>query len=551
MQAPATTQNDPYGLVGTTLAEKYRIERLIGEGGFGVVYAGTHLVLNVPIAVKCLKPVMGVSSQETQATEQFLREARLLFSLTHPSIVRLYDVGQVSTHAGAIPYVVLELLSGLPLDQEIAARARERRPFDLHEIVALFEPVLEAIAFAHQQGVSHRDMKPSNVMLVTSPTGKRSAKVLDFGTARAASQDVSLGTTGFTPRYASPEQWDPNYGTTGPASDLFSLGLVLAEVCTLEPAFPGSAPGQILAAILNPQNVISIRHRRPDLPEALDGVVRRATERPAHARFASATEMLEGLRAAGRMSAGPPVTAYQPPPPMMMPAPAYATTTGSPMMATGPRPGSGFPVGLAVGGGIAALLLIGGAAAGFVMLRRPAAPTALPVTGSSVVVASPADAPPSSEPTATASAPTVATSVAVASVTPPPTAVLPTSRPLPSASSSAPVVVQNEPRPVTLRLPNSVAKTGQPLTVSFSAPLDKAGDQYWITLIDANQSDKEWGDWHYVKVGDTSTTVSPKTQGAFEVRLHDRYPKFSEHVVARVKVLVVAPATPPEPAKKL
>src|SRR5262249_40193621 len=138
-----------------------------------------------------------------------------------------------------------------------------------------------------------------------------------------------VGTTGFTPRYASPEQWDKNYGTTGPASDIFALGLMLAEMCTLEPAFSGDSPGQILSQVLNAGHPVSIRGRRIDLPEAVEWVIGGATERQAHARFASAQEMLEALRAA---SSAPVVNAVPLAPPGTMPglnAAAGAITGGA------------------------------------------------------------------------------------------------------------------------------------------------------------------------------------------------------------------------------
>jgi serine/threonine-protein kinase len=263
--------SDPFQLVGQTIAGKYRLDRVIGEGGFGVVYGGMHLALGEPIALKCLKPMPGSDSQS--GGDGFLREARVLFSLTHPAIVRMYDVGTIETFVGPVPYVVLELVAGVSLEQEIARRREQCLPgFSAAEVLAVFEPVLDGLAFAHKRGIAHRDLKPSNVMLVTGENGAMSAKLLDFGTARTTgaklTQMAATSATGFTPRYAAPEQWDPSYGTTGPGSDIFSLGLILAEVCTLLPMLAGESATEILAQVMNTERFVTVSAPRYHLPPA-------------------------------------------------------------------------------------------------------------------------------------------------------------------------------------------------------------------------------------------------------------------------------------------
>ncbi|MFW5739118.1 MAG: serine/threonine-protein kinase, partial [Myxococcota bacterium] len=190
MSSPA----DPFTLIGSTLADKYRVDRLIGEGGFGVVYAGYHLLLGQPVAIKCMKPSSGDAAEQQRVTDLFLREARVLFGLTHPNIVRMYDVATLPMRAplpsGAfapqVPYVVLELIEGRSLQAEVANRRAQGGPhFAAAELSGIFHPILEAIGFAHGHGVVHRDLKPSNVMLVGPPTGG-TVKVVDFGIARVA-----------------------------------------------------------------------------------------------------------------------------------------------------------------------------------------------------------------------------------------------------------------------------------------------------------------------------------------------------------------------------
>ena len=298
-------RTDPLALLGTTIDGKYRIDRVIGEGGFGVVSAGTHLLLDEPIAVKCMKPFGSTAADEERTTELFLREARMLFTLGHPSIVRLYDLGTLTAGVHRVPYVVLELLAGHSLDEEIERRVEARgAPFDAREISETLEPVLEALSVAHARGIAHRDLKPSNVMLVEID-GKRTAKVVDFGIARwIGDQKHSGGTTGFTPRYGAPEQWDASFGPSGTATDVFAFGLMLAEMCLLRPVFSASSPTQIVAALMNPARKIDIRDARPDLPAALEALIERATRLDPAARHPDATALLLDFRAAMRGSAG-------------------------------------------------------------------------------------------------------------------------------------------------------------------------------------------------------------------------------------------------------
>jgi serine/threonine-protein kinase len=293
---------DPFQLVGTTIDRKYRVDRVIGEGGFGVVYQGTHAILGQPLAIKCLKPLGGARDDEARLTELFLREARVLFSLGHPGIVRLYDVGSVASSIWVVPYVVLEYLEGPTLEAELEDRVmRGRGPLGAAELLAIFGPVLEAVAFAHEAGVVHRDLKPSNVMLVRTPAGV-SAKVVDFGIARRTGDArASSSVTGFTPRYAAPEQWDPaTFGPGGAATDVFALGLMIAEACTLRPVLEAAGPAAALAKLLDPARSLRVREVRPDLPPALDGALERATRLRPEERFRDARALHAALTAALR-----------------------------------------------------------------------------------------------------------------------------------------------------------------------------------------------------------------------------------------------------------
>ena len=298
---------DPFQLVGTTVAEKYRVDRVLNEGGFGVVYQGFHLIVGEKVAIKCMK-VFGASTHESQRTsEAFLREARALFSLNHPAIVRMYDVGALAMPLGSVPYVVLEYVEGLSLEQDLERRVRRQAPYNASELLLIFEPVLEALAFAHERGVVHRDLKPSNVMLMRPGEPTMSAKVLDFGMARTGSGAVTKGAPGFTPGYAAPEQWDPALGRAGAPCDTFALGLLLAEACTLQQVFRGQGVADIYRATMAGLLDLGLAARRPDLPLELERVIVRATRTAPSERYANARELLEAVRAAfGQTLSRPP-----------------------------------------------------------------------------------------------------------------------------------------------------------------------------------------------------------------------------------------------------
>lgn len=295
---PSST--DSLGLTGQTLAGKYRVDRVIGEGGTGLVYEGTNLLLNLRVAIKCTKPGEGTQ-------DAFLKEATLLFTFSHANVVRLYDAGELETPRGKLSYVVLEYLEGISLDVEIANRAATSRHFSLAELRITIEAILEALAAAHARGLMHRDMKPSNIMI--GPQG--SVKVLDFGTARPVTQATRFASQ-FTPRYAAPEQWEPDRGEAGTHTDVFGAGLLLYEMTTLAPAFDGQDLPSILQACLATERP-SIMGRRPQLGALVQPILDRALSLEPRARYKDAGEMLAAVRTG--MVAG---TARQ--------LPAYAST---------------------------------------------------------------------------------------------------------------------------------------------------------------------------------------------------------------------------------
>ena len=249
--------SDVFGLVGTTIKEQYRLDAVIGEGGFGVVYQGFHLSFEHPIAVKCLKlPHHFTAEAQKLFLEKFREEGKMLSKLSdHPSVVRVFDFGITKSGTGSsVPYLVLEWLDGKELGQVLTERGE---PFTEEEALHLLRPAMEAIALAHSLGIAHRDLKPANLMVAKTPRGQM-LKVLDFGIAKAmqdgetATQlatQTSSGFHAFSPQYAAPEQFRPKkFGPTGPWTDVHALGLILVELVTGKPALEGEEDADFLIA---------------------------------------------------------------------------------------------------------------------------------------------------------------------------------------------------------------------------------------------------------------------------------------------------------------
>ena len=235
---------DIFGLSGFVVDGQFHIGEVVGEGGFSVVYRGTHLGLKEPIAIKCLK----IQSKHKNPkliesfTQRFYDESRIMYRLSQGNlnIVRSMSVGSTlsPTTNETVPYMVLEWLEG----RSLATDNRNRRgkklpPRTLAQVIDMFEPAALAVGYAHSQGIVHRDVKPGNLFLTATPGGE-TMKVLDFGMAKILEPTQMGGMQGaqtigsfmvVSPQYAAPEQIDAGIGQVGPVSDVYSFALVMLE----------------------------------------------------------------------------------------------------------------------------------------------------------------------------------------------------------------------------------------------------------------------------------------------------------------------------------
>jgi len=261
---------------------RYRILGELGGGAMGVVYKAEDPVLDRPLAIKTIViPADDTDRKEYEA--RFTQEARAAGRLAHPSIVTIYDVG----HEGEMVYMTMELLEGTDL-----ASMAEKRRFKVPEAVRIVEQVAEALAFAHDRGVVHRDIKPPNIMIV--PGGR--VKIMDFGIARMRQSDLKTETGMMlgTPRYMSPEQVSGR--PVDHRSDIFSLGTVLYEMLTGTKLFAGSDPSEIMYNVSHLRPVPPSRINR-QVPAVLDLVVAKALEKDADERYQDAHQFAADLQA--------------------------------------------------------------------------------------------------------------------------------------------------------------------------------------------------------------------------------------------------------------
>jgi Tol biopolymer transport system component len=277
--------------LSAALADRYRVERELGAGGMATVYLADDLKHRRKVAIKVLREDLSLSV----GGARFLREIEIAAQLQHPNILPLLDSGEA---AGRLFYV-MPYVEG----QSLRQRLTREHELPVGEVIRLLIEVVDALSYAHQRGVVHRDIKPDNVML----TG-RHAVVADFGVARAVSQATggegltSMGVALGTPAYMAPEQAtaDPNVDQR---ADIYAIGVVAYELLAGKAPFAGTSPQQVLAAHVTTAPEPISRHR-PGVPAPLEHLVMRCLEKLPADRFQTANELLAALEPMATPSGG-------------------------------------------------------------------------------------------------------------------------------------------------------------------------------------------------------------------------------------------------------
>ncbi|MGH9753327.1 MAG: serine/threonine-protein kinase PknK [Blastocatellia bacterium] len=254
---------DPYRLVGRILADKYRIEALVGIGGMGAVYNAYHLGINRPVAFKILQPNVAISND--RMVNLFEREAKVVGHLYHENIADIKDAGR---DTDGIAYIIMEWLDGATLEEELAASS----PFAMERVAGILRQISAALEAAHIKQIIHCDLKPSNIMLNPGPAGRELVKVLDFGIAKIMTDPAgSLVSAAMgTPHYASPEQLQVGR-TVDARSDIYSLGVILFQMLTGKLPFQAGSVRELINRQMEAPARIS--KLRPETPIAIQQIV--------------------------------------------------------------------------------------------------------------------------------------------------------------------------------------------------------------------------------------------------------------------------------------
>jgi len=448
---------------GEILDGKYRIVRLIGEGGMGAVYEGENTRIRRRVAIKVLHA--GLTANE-EVTQRFEREAQAAGRIGNDHILEVIDLGVL---ANGDRFIVMEYLDGEPLGARIAAKKR----LSPAELAPLMRQTLVGLGAAHNAGIVHRDLKPDNIYVLKSKAGRPDfVKIIDFGISKfqpLGSDGMKMTRTGAvmgTPYYMSPEQASGS-GEADRRSDLYSVGVMMFEAVTGQVPFDGTTFNQlmfkiVLADVPRPEALV------PDLDPAFASIISKAMARDATQRFQTAEDFCTAIDAWSKSgtavsvppTADPAATALMPPgggvpSQPRRPTPAtggtWATPADSVPMKKGPSPG--LLVGLLVG------VCLAGAGGAYALLGGSPKPSPEP-PGTA------ADAP-----TATVAAPTVV---------PEPSKPEP-SKPEPQASVAAPSEVPPAPSasvavPTVVPLPKAKARpVARPATPGPAKPSQKPG----------------------------------------------------------------------------
>jgi serine/threonine-protein kinase len=282
---------------GEVLAGKYKVERVLGVGGMGVVVAALHLELDERVAIKFM---LEEALANEEAVERFAREARAAVRIKSEHVARVTDVGKLENGA---PYMVMEYLEGV----DLAGLLEKQQFIPVEEAVGYVLQACEAIAEAHAIGIVHRDLKPGNLFLADRSDGTRAIKVLDFGISKASGRgsrpEMSLTKTTTvmgSPFYMSPEQMRASKNADM-RSDIWALGIILHELISGKAVFDAGTMPELCARILadDPE---PLSQARPGVSPGIEAVVRRCLEKSPDKRYQTIGELASALMEFGPKS---------------------------------------------------------------------------------------------------------------------------------------------------------------------------------------------------------------------------------------------------------
>src|SRR6478672_10421393 len=273
-------------LVGRVIADRYLILARLGEGGMGRVYLAEHVKMNRQCAIKVMNPSLVSDSESSQ---RFAREASNAARILHPNVAAVFDYGE----ADKVVYLVMEYVDG----ESLATILAREGPLEARRAIEIGRQIADGLHAAHELGIVHRDLKPDNVIVARTRSGKEVPKVVDFGIAKALSESPqdALTRSGLvigTPEYMSPEQLlgDP----VDARADIYSLGCILYQMLTGEPAFKADSREQMIRRRLH-EAPPHVRDVDPNLPGRLDTLIVHMLARSPDDRLASAAEVRDQL----------------------------------------------------------------------------------------------------------------------------------------------------------------------------------------------------------------------------------------------------------------
>ncbi len=284
----AETEGVPGARPGDVLNGKYRVDRVLGAGGMGVVVAATHLQLDEKVAIKFLLPD---AAKSKDVVERFDREAKAAVKIKSEHVARVSDVGKLDNGA---PFMVMEYLNG----KDLAQMVEDHGAMPIPAAVEYLLQACEALAEAHALGIVHRDLKPANLFLINRVDGSPCIKVLDFGISKMVNSLSNPGMTKTTavmgsPLYMSPEQMKSSKDVDH-RTDIWSLGAILYELLAGNPPFIADTMPQLCLMILQ-DPLPPLSHVRGDIPPQLEHLVQRCQAKDPNHRFQNVAELAAAL----------------------------------------------------------------------------------------------------------------------------------------------------------------------------------------------------------------------------------------------------------------